>query len=74
MDKGIFKIIIFMWCRSLQSELLSACILKHVKNDFGGLFGEGPSLQSCCKWKIFILFFKKDSYFLLIKTSKYILS
>jgi len=39
MAKGIFKTIIFMWCRSPQSEPLSACILKHVENDFGGFFG-----------------------------------
>jgi len=34
-DKGIFKIIKFMWCGSLQSEFLSACILKHIKYYFG---------------------------------------
>jgi len=43
MAKGIFKIIIFIWCRSPQSELLFACILEHVKNDFGVFFGEWPS-------------------------------
>jgi len=43
MAKGIFKIIVFMWCRSPQSEPLFARILKHVKNDFGGFFGEWPS-------------------------------
>jgi len=43
MDKGIFKIIIFMWCRSPQSEPLAVCILKHVKSNFGGFFGEWAS-------------------------------
>jgi len=41
MVKGIFKIIIFMWCRSPQSEPLSPCILKHVKNDLVGSFVNG---------------------------------
>jgi len=36
--EGIFKIIIFMWCGSLQKELLCACILKHIKYHFGGFF------------------------------------
>jgi len=40
MAKGILKIINFMWCGSLQSELLSSCILKHTKYYFGGSFGE----------------------------------
>jgi len=43
MAKGIFKIIIFMWCGSPQSKPLSTCILKHVKHDFGVVFGEWPS-------------------------------
>jgi hypothetical protein len=34
------KIVNSMLCGSLQSELLSACIMKHVKYYFGGSFGE----------------------------------
>jgi len=40
MAKGIFEIINFMWCGSLQIELISVCILKHIKYYFGGSFGE----------------------------------
>jgi len=40
MDKGILKIINFVWCGNAQSELLSPCILKHIRYYFGGSFGE----------------------------------
>jgi len=40
MDKRILKRINFMWCGSLQSELLSLGILKYIKYYFGGFFGE----------------------------------
>jgi len=38
--KRNLKIINFIWCKSLQSELLSLCILKHIKYYFGGSFVE----------------------------------
>ena len=38
--KGIVKIISAMQCRSLQSECLSACILKYIKYYFHEFFGE----------------------------------
>jgi len=34
------KILIFMWCGSLQGKRFSSCILKHIKYYFGGFFGE----------------------------------
>jgi len=40
MAKEILRIINFMWIGSLQSELLSTCILKYMKYYFGGSFGE----------------------------------
>jgi len=38
--EGILKTFDFVWCGSPQSESLSACISKHVKDYFGGFFGE----------------------------------
>jgi hypothetical protein len=38
--EGFLKIVNSMLCGSPQSELLSACIMKHVKYYFGGSFGE----------------------------------
>jgi len=38
--EGILKIMNFMWFRNLQIELLSTCILKHIKYYFGGSLGE----------------------------------
>jgi len=40
MEKGILKIIDFMWFGSVQGELLFACILKYINYYFGGSFGE----------------------------------
>jgi hypothetical protein len=38
--EGFLKIVNLMLCGNLQSELLSACIMKHVKYYFCGFFGE----------------------------------